>query len=822
MAPRLPAEQELQGPDQEALAGAGLSGGDVQPGTEAELGSLEESQISDQKFYQHLSGYKIAQRGAWLQSIHESSTANRCLDLSPHVMTPRKTSPKKAAPNPANSHDAIFRPRSVAVVGAGRRRKQIGHEVVRALVEGGFTGPVYPVNPTATVVHSTHCYPKVSAIPGAVDLAIIVVPARFVHEAVRDCGKKGVGGIVCITAGFSEIGGEGVKRQEKLVAICEQYGMRLVGPNCMGVLNTAEEFSMNASFAEAPPTRGEAAFLSQSGALGAVILADARSLGLGMSMFASVGNRADVSPPDLLEYWEHDPATKQILMYLEAFGEPERFMQIARRISRKKPILVVKSGRTARGARAAISHTGSLAGSEVAIDSLLNQCGVLRVDSMKDLFALAGAIQLGHFPKGKSVALVTNAGGPAILATDACIGEGLQVGDLSPKTRKALERIIPAEASAANPVDLIASADAERFDKTLKIVLADPHVDMVLAIFVAPIMIDAASIAEVFAKYALNSEKPVLACLPGRADDDAAVDVLRDAGVPNYRFPEDAARVLAGLSRMRELRERPSEAPPVYRVNKKRAQAVIQGALAEGRDSLVPEERRTLVTTYGIPVVDGQTVSGREEALRAAGKLGFPLVAKVVAEGLEHKTDRGGVLLDIRTREELLEAYDVLEDRFLEECPKMRILLQKMASNGVETIFGIANDPLFGRMIAFGLGGVHVEIMKDVVFRLHPLTRTDAKEMIENVRGKALFDGVRGKPPVDREELIDLLLRVSQMLTDNPEIAELDFNPFLAGYEGEGSCILDMRVHLRLPEKLAKPKKTAKKKARRKKTARKS
>lgn len=731
-------------------------------------------------------------------------------------MPPRQPSPKKPkTSDPATSLDAIFRPRSVAVVGAGRRRKQIGHEVVRALVEGGFTGPVYPVNPSATVVHSMHCYPRVTAIPGEVDLAIIVVPAPYVIDAVRDCGEKGVGGVVCITAGFSEIGGEGVKRQQELVAVCERYGIRLVGPNCMGVLNTAEDYSMNASFAEAPPTRGEAAFLSQSGALGAVILADARSLGLGMSMFASVGNRADVSPSDLLEYWDHDPATKQVLMYLEAFGEPERFMSIARRVSRTKPILVVKSGRTARGARAAISHTGSLAGSEVAIDSLLNQCGVLRVDSMKDLFALAGAVQLGHFPKGKNVALVTNAGGPAILATDACIGEGLHVRDLSPKTRAALEKILPAEASAANPVDLIASADAERFDKVLQIVLADPDVDMVLAIFVAPIMIDAASIAQVFAKYALSSEKPVLACLPGRADDDAAVDVLRDAGVPNYRFPEDGARVLVGLSRLTELRERPSDAPPLYRVNKKKAREVIQAALAAGRDSLIPEERRALVGSYGIPVVAGETVRGREEALRAARRLGFPLVAKVVAEGLEHKTDRGGVLLDIRTREELLEAYDILEERFLENFPTMRILVQSMASNGVETIFGLANDPAFGRMIAFGLGGVHVEIMRDVVFRLHPLTRVDAEEMIENVRGRALFEGARGKPPVDKEELIEILLRLSQMVTENPEIAELDFNPFLAGYEGTGSCILDMRVHLKVPRaEEAKPvrkKKAAKK-----------
>jgi len=645
-------------------------------------------------------------------------------------------------------------------------------------------------------VRSIHCFPKVSAIPGPVDLALIVVPAPLVADAARDCGKKGVKGVVCITAGFSEIGGEGTARQEELLAVCREYDMRLIGPNCMGILNTAEEYQMNASFANAQPQRGEAAFLSQSGALGAVILADAESLGLGVSMFASVGNRADVSPPDLLEYWEADPATKQILMYLEAFGEPEEFMTIARRVSREKPILVVKSGRSDRGARAAISHTGSLAGSEVAVDSLLWQCGVHRVDSMEELFALAGAVQNGKLPAGKRVAIVTNAGGPAILATDSCVAEGLELCDFTPKTRRALKGFMPPEASIANPVDLIASADAERFDKTLRHVMLDPNVDMALAIFVAPIMIDAASIARIFAKYATASKKPLLACLPGTNESDEAVEILREANVPNYRFPEDAARVLSGLRRLRELRDRPDGVRPTFRVQTKRARTVIDRAIAEGREALTSVELYELVRAYGLDVVPSEIVASREEALRAARRLSFPLVVKVMAEGLSHKSDLGGVILDIRNREELLTAYDSLEDRFAERCPDMKVLMQAMRSAGVETFFGVASDPLLGRMLAFGLGGVHVEIMKDVVFRLHPLTTADAEEMIEAVRGKALFEGARGKPPVNKAELIDVLMRLSKLLTDVPELAELDLNPFLAGYDGKGSCILDMRAQL--------------------------
>ncbi|MFT6713452.1 MAG: acetyl coenzyme A synthetase (ADP forming)-like protein, partial [Planctomycetota bacterium] len=395
--------------------------------------------------------------------------------------------------NAANSLDKLFRPHSIAVIGASKRVHQIGHQIVCNLVEGNFSGPVYPVNPKARVVHSAHCFKKVTAIPGRVDMAVIVVPAPMVLQAARDCGKKGVGGIVVITAGFSEVGGEGQARQDELVAICKKYGMRMIGPNCMGILNTASDISMNASFADTQPIRGSAAFLSQSGALGAAILSDSRSLGLGLSQFASVGNRADVSPADLLEYWGEDEATTEILMYLEAFGEPERFMPIARRVSRKKPILVVKSGRTAQGAKAAISHTGSLAGSEAAVDSLLYQCGVLRVDSMKELFAMASAVQTGKLPNGRRLAIVTNAGGPGILATDAIVSKGLVMSELDPKTTAKLRKLLPPEASVQNPVDLIASADAKRFDEVLKVVRADPGVDMILAIFVAPIMIDAES-----------------------------------------------------------------------------------------------------------------------------------------------------------------------------------------------------------------------------------------------------------------------------------------------------------------------------------------
>jgi acetyltransferase len=698
------------------------------------------------------------------------------------------------------SLDALFRPRSVAVIGAGRKRFQIGHEIVRNLVLGGFTGQVYPVNPRAKVVHSMQCFPKVSAVPGPVDLAVITVPAPLVIAAAKDCARKGVKGLVVITAGFGEIGGDGTVLQDELVSICEKAGIRMIGPNCMGILNTAVEHAMNASFAAATPTRGGAAFLSQSGALGEAILTDARSLGIGVSMFASIGNRADVSPCDLLDYWYEDPNTEQILLYLEAFGEPERFMSSARRISPDKPILVVKSGRTAQGARAAVSHTGSLAGSEAAVDSLLNQCGVLRVDTMKDLFALASAVQTGKRPKGKKVAIVTNAGGPAILATDACIANGLEMPELSSATRRKLDKVMPPEASSVNPVDLIASADAERFDAALTATIADKNIDMILAIFVSPVMIDASAVAKVFANHAAATDKPLLACLLGKSRSEEAAEILRENGVPNYRFPEEAAFSLANMYELQKLRTREEKPAPKYRVRKVRARAVIDSASEQGRTMLGGMELYDLFNAYGIPLVPSRIVNTREKALRAARSLGFPMVAKVESEDVVHKSDRGGVIVGIRSREELLDAYDRLEDIFGEDCPDMSLLLQSMRSDGVETFFGAATDPQFGRMLAFGLGGVHVEVFKDVVFRLHPLTETDAREMVEGIRAKAMLEGTRGKPPVNQDELVDILLRLSRMLTDFPEIAELDINPFLAGYKGKDSCALDVRVRLEAVE----------------------
>ncbi|MGD8374602.1 MAG: CoA-binding protein, partial [Acidobacteriota bacterium] len=504
--------------------------------------------------------------------------------------------------------DPLFRPRAVAVVGASRNPTSIGRMILGNLVEFGFQGPVYPVNPSAAVVHSMRCYRKVSDIPEPVDLAILVVPPQHVPKVVDDCGRKGVRALIVITAGFKEIGGEGAAREAKLMKQVRRWGMRMVGPNCMGLVNTAPDVRLNASFAQATPREGIAGFITQSGALGEVILANAREIGLGVARFVSIGNKPDISGNDLLLHWEDDPDVRLILMYLESFGNPRRFTQIARRVSRKKPILAVKAGRTAAGARAAFSHTGALSGMDVAVDTLFEQCGVLRARSMEELFTLAPAFATQPIPRGKRVAIVTNAGGPGILATDACVTGGLELADLAPRTRQRLRRVLPPECSVQNPVDLIASADEARYRVVLEALAGDPAIDAFLIIFVSPVMIDSLAVARRIVEASRTLDRPVLTCFMGKHGAQEAVQLLRGNGVPVYPFPELAAQALQAMSHYREMRERPEPVEERFPANRRAAERILRRAAREGRENLRPEEAEALLSAYGIPFAPSRLV----------------------------------------------------------------------------------------------------------------------------------------------------------------------------------------------------------------------
>jgi acetyltransferase len=692
------------------------------------------------------------------------------------------------------SLDAIFRPSSVAVIGASRHPGSIGSEILHKLLAGGFTGAVFPVNPHAESVHSIKCYPSVTEIPDPVDLAVVVVPRDLVAGVVEQCRKKKVRGLVVITAGFREVGRRGAALEARIRDRVRDAGMRMIGPNCMGVINTEPDVRLNATFAATAPIRGSAGFMSQSGALGEIILANARQISLGISMFASVGNKADVSGNDLLVYWEDDPSVAVILMYLESFGNPKKFTQLAQRVTRKKPIIAVKSGRTEAGARAAFSHTGALAGADVASSTLFDQCGVLRVSTIEEMFTLATAFTTQPLPRGNRVAILTNAGGPAIMATDAAVNLGLTLASLTQKTRQHLKRRLPPECSVANPVDLIASADAQRYEVGLRALLADPAVDGAIVLFVTPTMINAQRVAETIVRVSRGSKKPVLTCFMGKDRGAEGVETLRENSVPVYPFPENAAQAMAALDRYRRIRERPRGKMVRFRVRSERVASLLRAAGRQQRTHLSWEEADRVLAAYGIPRPPGRVVTGAADAIGAALEIGYPVVMKVALAGFAHKTEVKGVRVDLRNGDEVGRAYGEMAARFGRKG--LPVLIQRMIRGGREVILGSFQDRQFGTLLMFGLGGIFVEAMKDVTFRIHPITDRDAEEMIASIRGYPLLEGFRGEPGVDRKLLQEMLLRLSQLLSDFPAIEQVDINPFIAGSSRSDSFAVDARIAL--------------------------
>ena len=711
--------------------------------------------------------------------------------------------------------DAIFRPRSVAVIGASRQPGSIGAAIFRNLLEKGFEGAVYPVNPSTQVVQSVLAYPSVSAIPGDVDLAVIVIPANRVQAALEECGRKGVKGAIVISAGFKETGPEGAERERQLRETARRHGMRLIGPNCLGVLNTEPRVRLDATFAPAWPPAGSVAFSSQSGALGLAILATASVLGLGISQFVSVGNKADVSGNDLLEFWEKDPDTRVILLYLESFGNPRRFTQLARRVARTKPIIAVKSGRTRSGARAASSHTGSLAGADNAVDALCHQSGVIRTDTIEEMFDVAMLLANQPLPRGTRVGIITNAGGPAIMASDACESHGLELATLSEATTADLRSFLPAEASIKNPVDMIASATPASFERTVRLMMTDPNVDAVLAIYVPPIVTTPLEVATAIvrgsqeANHALAARgegpKPIMSCFMGTHGVPAGLRSLQEGHVPSYPFPESAAIALARTVRYARWREQPEGVEVRFDdMDIRAARAVVDTAHGRAKPGenawLSSEETRALLLAAGLPVVPTATATSAEEAAAAAERLGFPVAVKLASTTLTHKTEVGGVVLDLEDAAAVRRAYGDIERRLDERgllSHMAGVTLQPMVSEGVEAIVGLSHDPSFGPVLMFGLGGVYVELLRDVVFRVTPVTDRDVSEMVRAVRGSKLLAGWRGAPACDTPALEECILRLSQLVGEVPEIAELDLNPLKVLPAGRGCMAVDARVAVR-------------------------
>jgi acetyl coenzyme A synthetase (ADP forming)-like protein len=685
----------------------------------------------------------------------------------------------------------FFEPSAVAVVGASPRRGSIGGELFRNILEADFTGAAYPVNRGGEPVAGVRGYSSIEDVPDAIDLAVICVPGERVLDAAEEALRKGIRALCVISAGFAEVGPEGAERQEQLLALVRAHGARLIGPNCLGIAAAGRH--LNATFAAKAPAWGSIGFSSQSGALGLALIEAAEGRGIGLSAFVSIGNKADVSSNDLLERFEDDDATDVIALYLESFGNPRKFARIARRVSRTKPILAMKSGRTSAGAKAAGSHTAAVTSSDAAVDALFDQAGVIRAETLEELVDLAVLFSAQPLPRGRRVALLTNAGGLGILAADACEGAGLELPTLADETTSALAQVLPKEASVANPVDMLGSATASSYEAALPLVLADRGVDAAIVLFVPPVTAGADDVAEAVARAAAGADKPVLAVL---MDARGIPPALAQSRIAAFPYPESAARALGrAVARADWLRRPAGRLPALDRIDRDKAKAFVSRALERAEDLwLDPDETRELLLAYGIPVV-AQAVAGTpEEAVHAARRLGFPVVLKTALAGV-HKTESGGVALDLRTESDVREAAERIGDP---------VLVQPMRSGSAELLAGIVQDPLFGPLVALGPGGVLAELIGDAGVGIAPLTDADAQELVRGGKTGTLVRGYRGKPPADADALVDLLQRLSALGEDFPEVAELDLNPVIAAPDG---CVaVDARVRVRVAETPARTK----------------
>ena len=701
----------------------------------------------------------------------------------------------------------LLAPGAIAVIGASRSAGNLGRRVFEALRSAGFAGPVYPVNRGATAIAGIAAYRSARDLPAGVDLAVVAVPAAAVPGVVDDCAVAGVRSLVVITAGFAEAGAEGAALQASLTRKVRGYGMRMVGPNCMGVLNASPAVRMNASFSPLFPRSGHIGLLSQSGALGLAILALAAERGLGLSTFVSVGNKADVSGNDLLEYWEEDPETRVILFYLESFGNPRRFARLARRIGHRKPIIVVKSGRTRAGSRAASGHTAALATSDVGVDALLRQSGIIRADTLDEMLDIAACLEAQPLPRGRRVGIVTNAGGPGILAADASEAAGLTLAEFSAVTLKRLAASLPAMAACGNPIDMIASAQPVHYRETIRIALAADEVDALIVIFtpVDPGSADAIlhAIREGVAdgRGAGGQGKPVLACVMAEPGHPLPLEV-KDEWLPAFVFPENAARALGKVTAYAEWRTRkPGLLWGFDDVRPDDARAVCREAVERsGEGWLTDEEVRRVLAAFHLPLAGGGIARTADEAASLAIRIGFPVAAKLSSPAVQHKTDVGGVRLDLGDEPAVRRAFADLRTvgtHAVKDGGDSAILVQQMVKDGVETMIGVTRDPVFGPLVGFGLGGIHVEILADVRFRIAPLTDRDVEELLHEIRGFPLLQGYRGHPAADLDALRELLLRVSALADAIPEIAELDLNPVMALPPGQGCRIVDARVRVR-------------------------
>lgn len=696
--------------------------------------------------------------------------------------------------------EEFFDPKSVAVVGASSSPGKLGYAVLDNLVNGGYAevGKIYPINPKADEILGQKVYPSVLDVPGEIDLAVMVIPYELVPAMLEDCGKKNIPAVVIISAGFREAGMEGLERELELVEIAKKYNIRLIGPNCLGIIDTFTP--LNASFSAGTPPKGPMAFMSQSGALGTAILDWAQAGRLGLAKFVSLGNKADVSEIDLLEAWADDKDTNVILMYTEGLPNGQEFIKVAREVTKTKPVVAIKSGVTKAGSRAVSSHTGSLAGSEQAYQAAFHQAGVLRANDMASMFDMALALGYQPLLKNDGIAIITNAGGPGILATDALERSGMSLASLENGSIQALEQYLPDAASAANPVDVLGDAKADRYRFALDIVAKDPNVDGIMVVLTPQAMTEIEDTARAVGELSQKIDKPVLACFMGEAKVEPGIKLLREYDVPNFSFPERASLAFRAMSQYRGITERKEPVYEKFEVDNKIVQKVLDGARADGRFAIGDAEAWDILKSYGLKIPRSYLAKTPQEAIEYAGELGYPVVLKIASPDILHKTDVGGVKVGLESADQVRDAFELMifrTERYLPEAQIWGCQVQEMAPpGGMEVLIGMNRDPQFGPLVTFGLGGIYVEALHDVTFRVAPFTKLDAEAMLSEIRAKALLNGVRGNPPMDKAAIVDTLLRMGQLVQDFPEIAEFDINPLIVYPNDQGAIAIDMRLVL--------------------------
>ena len=703
---------------------------------------------------------------------------------------------------PAKDLEHVFYPKSIAVLGTNRVVGTVPHDIFANILKDNFQGIVYPVSPKERSVASVRAYKYVLDIPDPVDLAVLVFPSSVCNLALEQCGQKGVKSAIIISAGFREVGAAGKQREEEIKAIAQKYNISFIGPNCLGVINTDPLSHLNASFARKMPQEGNIAFLSQSGALCTAVLDYAQAKHIGFSKFVSFGNKASINEIDLMRYLKNDPKTKVILIYLEEITDGLALMKAAQEIISEsgKPVLILKSGRTSEGAAAAASHTGSLAGSDEVCDAAFKQAGIIRCTTIEEMFNNAIAMAYQPLPQGKRVAIITNAGGPGVLATDAAIKQQLELAKFSDATLEVYRKSLPATANIKNPVDVIGDARADRYKVALGSALQDAGVDGVLVILTPQSMTDIEKIAEEVCDTAGKFDKPAYASFMGEQDVAVGINILQQRSIPHYILPESMCRAFASALFFKHHRDRkPEEFQSFTGFNREKAQEVIQKAIAAGRNYLPEEESVSILQAYGLPTLPSGLAKSRQDAIALAEKIGFPVVMKVDSDDIVHKFDVKGVLLDVRSAEAAGEGYDSILTNVEKAKPGARIkgiYIQKMITNGEEVIIGVKRDPSFGPVIMFGLGGLFVEVFKDVSFRVAPVGPRSAGEMIREIRAYSLLAGARGKKPRDIQSVEESIQRLSALALDNPEIKELDINPLIVNDEGCGCFVADARIML--------------------------